>query len=297
MVNKYSKKIIFLSMLLVFFLSSQSAFALVLVDTENVSINATVGGPVAPGGSSGTMGIPKTAVRFSGQAYPFATVYILKEGTEVVSVLADSLGSFSATLEESYNANILYSLYAKDVAGNRSLLINYPIVVYMGYLTHLSGIRFAPTINTDKAEVKVGDFLTVSGYALPKTVLQITIEGQQNNQKKVFSLTSHENGFYTINIPLGDTPKGNYIVQAKYVDDTRVSKSVQFIIGEVNILNVDAIASIPGDCNKDKIINLVDFSVLAFWYGKKNPPVCVDTNRDKIINLVDFSILAFYWTG
>ena len=91
--------------------------------------------------------------------------------------------------------------------------------------------------------------------------------------------------------------KGDYVVQVKYISDIRVSKSVQFVIGELNILNIDSVADIPGDCNRDKIINLVDFSVLAFWYGKKNPPVCVDTNRDNTINLIDFSILAFYWTG
>jgi hypothetical protein len=41
----------------------------------------------------------------------------------------------------------------------------------------------------------------------------------------------------------------------------------------------------------------VDFSITAYWYGKENPPADVDFNGDGKVNLVDFSIMAFYWTG
>jgi hypothetical protein len=55
---------------------------------------------------------------------------------------------------------------------------------------------------------------------------------------------------------------------------------------------------IPGDISCDGTVNLVDFSILAYWYklGTK-PPVNVDLNGDGKINLVDFSILAYHWTG
>lgn len=51
------------------------------------------------------------------------------------------------------------------------------------------------------------------------------------------------------------------------------------------------------DINKDEKINLVDFSILAFWFQRDSPPSNVDMNRDGIVNLADFSILAYYWTG
>ena len=41
--------------------------------------------------------------------------------------------------------------------------------------------------------------------------------------------------------------------------------------------------------------NLVDFSILLYWWGKYNP--AVDLNQDGIVNLPDFSILMYYWTG
>lgn len=297
MVNKNIKKILSFCFLVLFFFWGHSVSALTLIDTESVNVSARVGDePESTGGPehSGGIGFPKTAVRFSGEAYPNAIVTTLREGKEISSIRADGKGHFDATIEEQYNSNVLYTLYAKDISGNKSLLINYPIVVRVGYLTYLSGIRFAPTIVTDKVEVKEGDYFTVSGYALPEKVIEVVIDGKD---KKVFTLLSKANGSYKIILPVAGMPKGEYVVHTKYQSDTRISKLVKFSIGDTNIYTTESVESIPGDCNVDRIINLVDFSVLAFWYGKPNPPPCVDTNRDKIINLVDFSILAFYWTG
>jgi len=52
-----------------------------------------------------------------------------------------------------------------------------------------------------------------------------------------------------------------------------------------------------GDLNNDKKVNLVDFSIAAYWYKRPNPPKTVDLNGDNRIDLIDFSIMAYYWTG
>ena len=44
-------------------------------------------------------------------------------------------------------------------------------------------------------------------------------------------------------------------------------------------------------------VNIVDFSITAFWYNRPSPPPAIDLNKDGKVNLVDFSILAYYWTG
>jgi hypothetical protein len=294
----FFKKILLSVLLLFFCLGPQSVLALTLTETENVSVSARVGEEVVvtPGGGSSAGGFifPKTAVRFTGEAYPLALVSLLKQGQVAKVIQADSKGIFDITLEEKYDSNILYSLFAEDVSGNRSILINYPIAVQTGFVTALSGIRFAPTIVTDKIEVKRGGYLTVSGYALPQKDLLVSVEG---GDKKTFTLTSNANGSYKIVLPLGNLSKGDYAVHVQYNGDDRISKLISFTIGDTDVFTTTTTANIPGDCNADKIINLVDFSVLAYWYGKNNPPLCVDTNHDNKINLVDFSILAFWWTG
>jgi hypothetical protein len=49
--------------------------------------------------------------------------------------------------------------------------------------------------------------------------------------------------------------------------------------------------------NNDRRVNLVDFSIAAYWYKRSSPPASVDLNGDGKVDLVDFSIMAFYWTG
>lgn len=52
-----------------------------------------------------------------------------------------------------------------------------------------------------------------------------------------------------------------------------------------------------GDVNCDGRVDLIDFSILAYWYRKPNPPVNVNVNGDGVVELADFSVVAYYWTG
>ena len=69
-------------------------------------------------------------------------------------------------------------------------------------------------------------------------------------------------------------------------------------MGKKNVLApVQEKTIVKGDLNGDRKVNLVDFSVAAYWYKRANPPASVDVNGDGKVNLVDFSIMAFHWTG
>jgi len=278
-----------------------------LFAAEVITITARVGPDpiVTPNDPAGAVLLPVTAVKFSGFAYPQAFVYLLKNGQEQIRVTADNTGAFSMTLPELYDDTILYTLYAIDVDSSKSLLLNYPIVVYIGHLTHLSGIRFVPTVSADKSEVNFADSIRIFGYAMPNENLEVIITKKgtinessalNNLDKKVFNQVSKPDGSYSIEVPVLGFAKGEYTFYVKYKNETKFSKIIRFNVGDSTKLNT-VLENIPGDCNFDGVINLVDFSILAFWYKKPNPPVCVDTNKDGIIDLTDFSILAFYWTG
>lgn len=257
---------------------------------ETVSVSAIVGTlPSIDEGSGG--GVYQSGVRFSGFAYPGATVTVQKINGSSMSVISDRSGAFSIVVPETDWQ--LFTLFATDVLGRKSTLLNFPTVLYSGYLTDISGIRFAPTITTDKISVKKGDFITVEGASLPNNSISVVFDGPENRS---FLLESDEFGTYNVTIPLS-LVEGDYTVRSAYPRDTRTSKAIRVSIGTASILRVEATSNIPGDCNVDQKITLVDFSVLAYWYGKPNPPKCVDTNADNIVNLVDFSIVAFYWNG
>jgi len=52
------------------------------------------------------------------------------------------------------------------------------------------------------------------------------------------------------------------------------------------------------DLNIDGKVDLVDFSILLyFWEQEKPANRCADINSDGIINIIDFSIMMYQWTG
>ena len=52
------------------------------------------------------------------------------------------------------------------------------------------------------------------------------------------------------------------------------------------------------DCNADSRIDIVDLSIMLFYYGHTSGfPVCADLNNNGIVDFPDVSILMFYWTG
>ncbi|MDQ5962591.1 MAG: hypothetical protein QG653_398, partial [Patescibacteria group bacterium] len=70
---------------------------------------------------------------------------------------------------------------------------------------------------------------------------------------------------------------------------------------KVGTSNKERLISLRGnkrcDINQDGRVNLLDFSILAFWYKRAGFPEKVDLNTDKKVDLSDVSILAYCWTG
>jgi uncharacterized membrane protein YgcG len=54
---------------------------------------------------------------------------------------------------------------------------------------------------------------------------------------------------------------------------------------------------VGADMNRDKAVNLIDFSILLLFFLREGPFTnpCVDINRDTKVNVVDFSILLSQW--
>lgn len=53
-----------------------------------------------------------------------------------------------------------------------------------------------------------------------------------------------------------------------------------------------------GDINNDGNVNLIDFSIMAYWWKRPVPDLIlpqIDLNGDKQLTLIDFSILAYWW--
>ncbi|HEX9503770.1 MAG TPA: dockerin type I repeat-containing protein [Patescibacteria group bacterium] len=307
------RSIIQVCLLLAFFLSGfvPNVSATVLNSQQTLTITATVpgssGGSGAGGGGGGGGGTdntvptyyPTATVLFSGKAYPNSTVVLLKDALVASTTVADHNANFSFILNGVSTGNYLFSAYSQDVAGRKSTLFTFPVNVTAGTSVNVGGVFIAPTIDTDKQEVKKGELLRIYGQSVPNSTVTVLIPSARDFSAKVQADTK---GNYNYNFDTMLSDPGTYIAKAKAAVSDAISpvgQSVAFTVSDKNVFKPRSPlgGKIKGDINGDGKVNLLDFSIMAYWYGRKNPPPEIDFDGDGKVDLVDFSIMAFNWSG
>jgi hypothetical protein len=248
-----------------------------------------------PSGGGGGGYVPpstETKVVLQGKAYPSAKITILKDGEVGEIITADSNANFKTEIKEISPGIWNFSLWAEDKEGRRSITISFSVTILEGKITTISNIFIPPTIELDKTKVAKGEDLKIFGQTAPESQISIHIESPQEiiRQTKAKESGDWEDIFNTS--PLDE---GMHVTRAKAKSpeglESSFSSVLAFYIGEYKPGEICPRA----DFNKDGRTNLIDFSILLYWWGKYNP--CVDVNGDGKVNLPDFSILMYWWTG
>ncbi len=276
-------------------------------DSESTANNQGGGGGGGGGsGSSGSTGLtikPVTSIRFSGYAYPLSKVSILQDAQLVLTTIAGPDAKFDASLTNLSSGYFTFSLRAEDEDGHLSPLFTFPVYITYGASTHVSGIFLAPTVTTDKKEVKKGEVVVIFGKTVPQSKVVISVSSPQENFRQV---NSNNEGVYLLNFDTSFLEEGEHLAKAKAESEglfSPWSNVVKFKVSDINIERDSGVCEDrAGDFNCDGKINLVDFSILAYWYKKPLSPEFSlkekrQLNGDGKVDLVDFSILAYYWTG
>jgi hypothetical protein len=275
--------------------------------TNSCTINATActsnnppsgGGGGGGGGNNSSPNIPNTNIVFTGRAYPRSTVTLLKDAQVAATTIADSSANFQMSISGVSSGNYIFSLYSEDNKGIRSSLLSFPVSVTSGVTTKVGGIFISPTLNVDKSEVKQGDNIAIFGQSAPSSEITINVNSENNY---FFKKKSDSNGIFLFNLDSSILEIGQHHTRAKasLLDEiTEFGKTVNFKVGLNNILN-DLLLNKKNkaDLNSDTKVNIVDFSIAAYWYKRLNPPKYIDINGDEKVDLKDFSIIAFNWTG
>lgn len=239
-------------------------------------------------------------VIITGYAFPRSTVTILVDGTAVKTVTAGADGTFSATIEEIARGVYTFGVYATDKLNVRSSTFSTTFLVTGGRGSTLSNVNVMPSIKVTPDPVTPGQELNVSGYAIPNA--SITIENQKDKSSaslKTFSAASDVNGLWTLTIPTTGFSNGTYKIRAKA--EQLGGDFVKTNFSNYTFYGVGEVAATPrsSDLNRDGKVNLIDFSILLYWWntngGNSNPPA--DINADGKVSLTDFSIMIFNWTG
>jgi len=251
------------------------------------------------GGGGGYVSSPViTSIIFEGRAYPLTKVVVLKDGQIAVSTIAGPDARFEVNLTELATGDYTFAVYGEDGKGLRSSLFTFPIYISSGATTKVSGIFIAPTIAIDKSEVKRGDNIAIFGQSAPQSEITIAV----NSEEEFFVKTpADKDGVYLYNFDTTPLDMGQHFTKSKTALNGEISsfsKAIGFLVGTKNVASVlptkcPAKTDLNGDCR----VNLVDFSITAYWYKRSSPPASIDLNGDGKIDLIDFSIMAFYWTG
>ena len=254
-----------------------------------------------PGGGGGGSYIPpETKVNFTGKAYPKSTVTLLKDAQIVATTIAGADANFQISLSNITAGSYIFSVYSEDNRGNRSSLLTFPLSVTSGVTTNVTGIFIAPTIDVDKSEVKKGEVLKIFGQSAPNSEITIII----NSEEEIYGKTKADKiGAYLYNLDTLELEKGDHLAKSRATSENDISplsKAVSFKVSDKTILKTSEKTIMKADLNGDKRVNLIDFSIAAYWYKRPLTTEAkdkVDLNKDGKVDLIDFSIMAYYWTG
>ncbi len=278
-------------------LPAWSATDILTVTIQPNSINPPPPPPAGGGGGGGAYTPPvATGVIFRGIAYPGSIVTLTRDGVSIAEVPASPDANFEIQISQSNGGTYTYGVSSVDKNGIRSLIRSFTVMITPGVTTVISGIFLSPTISIDKSQVARGDVLTILGQTAPDAKVNIMLHsGTQLNK----TATSSKDGTWSYKLDTLELDFGDHTTQArttKNQDISALSEVLGFKVGTSNVAVVPMKCG-SGDFNCDKHVNLIDFSILAYWFGRTNPPKNIDLKADGLVNIVDFSILAYYWTG
>ena len=264
----------------------------------------TSGGGGGGGGGAYVPPVVETKVNFSGRAYPKSTVTLLKDAQIAATTIAGSDANFQISISGLAGGNYIFSIYSEDNKGIRSSLLTFPVSVTSDATTQISGIFIAPTIAVDKSEVKRGDNIAIFGQSAPQADIVISV----NSEEEFFGKTiSDKDGVYLYNFDSSFVDYGTHFTKSKASIGNQAissfSNTISFKVGTKNVAaGPPSKCPAKADLNNDCRVNLIDFSIAAYWYKRPLSVLFAATEKEKLngdgkVDLVDFSIMAFYWTG
>jgi len=237
-------------------------------------------------------------VVFTGQSHSNGTVVLLIDGVIAATTGADGEGQFTITLQNLSSGAYLFSLYGFDTSSVRSGILAFYVDITESAQTNISQIFIPPTLELSPDSTTAIAAVTISGFSVPGSLIGATVIDELGREQ-VFTARADSKGKYSSRVPLNVFKEGKYIAKplaAAAGVDSPFGEALAFRIIDGRIL-IGPISRLVGDFNKDSKVNLIDFSMIAFWYKRDNPPSRFDLNDDGAISLADFSIMAFYWTG
>jgi len=291
------KKLSSLILILILVFSPILVFAQPPESQVQISVSALVGEeevpPPPPPPPPGAPAPRPAVVVFEGRAYPEAFLTILKDGKVVATFFAGSSGLFRKELTGISGGIYTFGIWAEDIEGRKSVTLGFTVSILEGRTTIISGIFISPTIEVGPTQVERGDAVNILGQAFPESQVNIFIASKEI----VKEASTTKEGNWAYKLDTGPLEEREHQTRARAVfgdgEISPFSQTLSFLV-----LPPGALVCRGADLNFDGRVNIIDFSILLFFWGQTKPAnVCADINFDGIVNIVDFSIMMYYWTG
>ncbi|MCX6224758.1 MAG: dockerin type I repeat-containing protein [Bacteroidia bacterium] len=281
------------------FLSAFFIFSPILINAQdvNISVSAEVNGtstppipPETPGGG-GWYVPPETEIILKGRAYPLAIVTILKNNAVIASFKAEQSGMFERGIKGISGGIYDFSIFAEDTEGRKSETLSFKVTILENRITTVSGIFIPSTISLASQLAEQGEKINIFGQVFPASKVRILVSPSDLIKETIAS----SQGKWSFDLETDSLKEGEYKVKTKSFfgegEQSGFSQELSFKITK------KAEACSGADLNIDGKVDLVDFSILLyFWEQTKPANRCADINSDGIVDIVDFSIMMYQWT-
>ena len=187
--------------------------------------------------------------------------------------------------------NRVIGINSTDSNGRKSITANFNVTLGGNAIITLADIFLAPTIDLSSLRLAKGDKLRIFGQSAPVSEVDIHVASEE----KVTKMVADSNGAYSMIFDTKTLAEDDHTAKSRSILEKIVSPFshvLQFTVGKGGVLKT-------ADLNKDSRVNIIDFSILLFWWNTKQTKglSVADINGDGKVNVVDFSIMLFQWTG
>lgn len=253
----------------------------------DVNVSATVASPTPPENP--------TAVIFKGIAYPSSTVTIQKDGVTAAQVPADPQARFEVSVGSLAAGTYTFSIFSVDAVSRQSPTSSFTVTLTTGTTVTITGIFLGPTIVADRTSLTLGETVTVFGATSPTSTVHVYVASETERE---YTTTAGTDGLWTKQLFADDLQAGSHTARSKAEDPngmiSEFSNTVAFTVA--SITDPDA-GFIDADINKDTKVDIIDFSILLFYWQQRTPANArADINHDGTVNIIDFSVMLFFWT-
>ena len=219
---------------------------------------------------------PDTIATFSGFTSPNAFVTILDSNTVVGTTSADAAGVFTKSLTNQTAGNHAFGIQVIDSGGASTPVINLLINLQPHAETIVGDLAMPVTITA-----QTGVRPVLGGTGTPGSTLSIFIE--PGGVIETAAVAPDGSWSHTLATQLPSGTVTAYVV---------ASTPSGLVSAPSSTVSFD-ITCMIADYNCSGHIDMVDFSILMYYWGTADPTT--DLNNDHIVDLTDFSILMFYW--